>query len=801
MKIILRLTSLLCLFFTFSGNGYSQITNQATNPPRLTHQMTPDEYSRRHEIGRSFIQTDPPAGEVTNLAEFNRASGAVVAYPFGIPLSLIREMAKDAKVTTLVPNASAEATVRNLYTQARVNLDNCAFLYISTNSYWTRDFGPMYITYGDKQIGIVDFPYNRPRPLDDDAPRSMAQMLGIEWFGMPVIHTGGNYMTDGHGLASSTTIAYTENPDISSEEVNQRMLNYLGITDYSVLADPNNTYIDHIDCWGKYLAPDKVLIRSVPASHPQYDAIEQTAAYYANKISIYGTPYKVYRVYTPQNQPYTNSYILNDKVFVPIMNSLFDEQALQAYRDAMPGYKVFGIIAQPSTPWESTDALHCRTHEMADMGMLYMKHIPILGNAPIQSSYTLTANIKAYSNEPIIADSVLLYYRVNPNPLTPFSPVVMTTSGGDLYSATITSPEAGSTIQYYLFAADNSGRREYLPFIGSPDPHEFYVGTPLTAQADINPGSLAFTAMKDTEESENLTLNNTGQIGLNYNFTVSTDINDTLTFNLSNSPSANSYNSNTFNESGWTTFTVAQQEEVSNLLISYQWNTDDYYTEGSIWIESPTGTQYRAGAAQLDGYYSVSCPDFIGETMNGDWKVWIEDSYGDGGHQATNIKVKIIKLNPTGNWLSIDSADGIVPAGSSAEIHVTANADSMEIGNYEGLITLYSNDPEEESIQIPVSFRVTINTSSAPEPLLADCIEVNPNPFSDKLTVSLNSMNESRLTLELFDIQGSGIYQSIQTVTAGEQQLTIPASNIRKGLYILRVTSGNQSETFKLIKL
>lgn len=801
MKIITRVATLLYLFLTFSGNSYSQITDQATNPPRLTHQMTPDEYSRRHEIGKSFIQTDPPTGEVTSFAEFNRASGPVVAYPFGIPLSLIREMAKDATVTTLVPNASAEATVRNLYTQARVNLDHCIFLYIPTDSYWTRDFGPMYITYGDKQIGIVDFPYNRPRPLDDDTPRTMAQMLGIEWFGMPVTHTGGNYMSDGHGLASSTTIVYTENPEISSQEVNQRMLNYLGITDYSVLEDPNNTYIDHIDCWGKYLAPNKVLIRSVPTTHPQYDEIEQTAAYYANKLSVYGTPYKVYRVYTPQNQPYTNSYILNNKVFVPIMNSLYDEQALQVYRDAMPGYKVFGIIAQPSTPWESTDALHCRTHEMADMGMLYIKHIPILGNAPILSSYTLTANIKAYSNEPIIADSVILYYRVNPNPLTPFSPVVMNSTGNNLYSATIASPEAGSTIQYYLFAADSSGRREFHPFIGSPDPHEFYVGTPLNAQVNVNPDSLSFTAMKDTQESKSLTINNTGQIGLNYNFTATTSVNDTLTFNLTNSPSAGSYNSNTYNETGWTTFSVTQTEEISNLLISYQWNTDDYYTEGSIWIESPTGTKYRIGAAQLDGFYSVTCPDFIGEPMNGDWKVWIEDSYGDGGHQATNVKVKIIKLNPTSNWLSIDSSNGIVTTGSSIEVHVTANADSLEIGNYEGLITLYSNDPEEESIRIPVSFQVTVNTSLKPEPSLADCMEVNPNPFHDKLTVSLNSIKGGRATLELFDVDGSRIYRSEQTVTAGAQQIIIPTSNIREGIYILRSTIGNQSETFKLIKL
>jgi len=64
-------------------------------------------------------------------------------------------------------------------------------------------------------------------PDDDDAPRLMAEMLGIPWFGMPVTHTGGNYMSDGYGFASSTTIAYTENPSITPAEVDQRMHDYL----------------------------------------------------------------------------------------------------------------------------------------------------------------------------------------------------------------------------------------------------------------------------------------------------------------------------------------------------------------------------------------------------------------------------------------------------------------------------------------------------------------------------------------------------------------------------------------------
>ncbi len=800
MKRTLPVFMLLSMFISFSNNLLSQSID--SQKPPLNHHETPDERAIRMKSVKTFIPTDPPAGDITNIAEFDRASGAVVAYAggFGIPMSLIREMAKDAVVTTLVPNATVQQSVINQYTQARINLDNCEFMIIPTNSYWTRDYGPMFITYGTNQIGIIDFPYNRDRPEDDDAVRLIAQNLGIEWFGMDVTHTGGNYMTDGYGMASSTTIVYEENPDITPDEVDLRMHNYLGIDDYSVLQDPNNTYIDHIDCWGKYLAPDKVLIRSVPASHPQYDEIEATANYYATKISAFGTPYKVYRVFTPQNQPYTNSYILNDKVLVPIMNSQYDEQALQAYRDAMPGYKVIGFIGAPATPWQSTDALHCRAHEMADLGMLFVRHIPLQGNeSPTGGNYNFVANVKPYSGQSVYQDSVIVYYRVNPNPVTPYTPVNMTNTMGTSWSASIPAPEQGSTVEYYIFAADQSGRHEYAPFIGPADAYKFFVNSQLAAQASVNPSSLSFTAMKNTEATKTLTVNSIGQIGLNYSLIPTTSVDDTLTFNLNNSPAPGSYSSNTLTENGWTTFPVSQQGEVSTLIISYQWNTDDYYSEGSLWIQSPGGTTYKAGFDQMDGFYKVECPVFNGESLNGNWKVWIQDSYGDGGHQATNVTVKIVKDNPLGNWLTVGNSNGNIPAGSSLDIQITASAQGMALGTYEAYLTLYSNDTLQPSITIPVHFEVTINTGIT-DNLLEKKVEVNPNPFNDVIQLTFNLDKESKISIGLYNSNGTEINSTEYNIGTGTRIINIPAANIPQGAYLLKVTDGAETASFKMVK-
>ncbi|MBK7030767.1 MAG: agmatine deiminase family protein [Bacteroidales bacterium] len=322
----------------------------------------------------------------------------------------------------------------------------------------------------------------------------VAQLLGIEWFGMNVIHTGGNYMTDGSHHSSSTTLVWEENPSQTHEQIAEKMLNYLGIDNYMVQEDPNGTYIDHIDCWGKFLGPDKVLIRKVPISHPQYTEIEATAAFYASQLSSYGTPYRVFRVNTPNDEPYSNSYIMNNKVFVPFLGTSNDAGALLAYQQAMPGYQITGYLELPSASWESTDALHCRTHEMSDRGMLYIDHLPLHGSLPAQQGFTINADITAYSQQAIYSDSVWLIYKVE-NSL--YDTIPMVNSSANHYSAVIPGQIEGSTVAYYIHAEDASGRSANHPFIGAPDPHVFEIAVSTPPALVIAPDTLYFETVED----------------------------------------------------------------------------------------------------------------------------------------------------------------------------------------------------------------------------------------------------------------------------------------------------------------
>jgi hypothetical protein len=185
---------------------------------------------------------------------------------------------------------------------------------------------------------------------------------------------------------------------------------------------------------------------------------------------------------TGQDQPYTNSIILNNKVLVPFMGSNWDDSAKAVYQAAMPGYTVKGFIGSPSTPWESTDALHCRVMGIADVGLLYIRHIPLSGNQPCENGYTITAEIINCSHQPVIPDSVLIHYKVNTGS---FVTISMTGNGSSLFTGIIPQQPAGSVVRYYLSAADQSGRHSEMPFTGVSDPFKFQtIYTKLTFKPD-----------------------------------------------------------------------------------------------------------------------------------------------------------------------------------------------------------------------------------------------------------------------------------------------------------------------------
>ncbi|MBQ9555179.1 MAG: agmatine deiminase family protein [Muribaculaceae bacterium] len=489
MNIQRSFFTLLVFASMMSSVGCMNAQAQTKEAPdwRKLHYLSEEEMKTPvRSLDRSFKATPAPTEAPRFVAEFEPMQGVMIRYPLGIPVALVKSLAENCQVYCIV-QSSSQSSARSAFTNAGVNMNRVTFVNAKSDSYWVRDYGPWYIFAG-KSPAIVDNVYNRPRQNDDAIPSAFATHFSIPLYSMNLVHTGGNMMEDGRGHAVSDELILQENNN-DEDYVRQQMLAYLGIDNYHITIDPQGEYIAHVDCWGKYLAPDKILIAKLPQSNSRYEYYEAVANYFATTNCCWGYPYKVYRVEEPGGNtvaPYTNSLILNKHVYVPMgSNSTYNEKALQVYREAMPGYEVEGVYnSSYSIQWLNTDALHCRTRGVMDFDMLFVDHRDVLhGTQDCQDSIAVTSKFIAYSGKPLKEDSLLVYYSIDGGP---YQVAHMTATGApDEYVGYIKGYHQASEVDYYVYGADESGHSYQQPVFGELDPHHFTVNITFV-RGDVN---------------------------------------------------------------------------------------------------------------------------------------------------------------------------------------------------------------------------------------------------------------------------------------------------------------------------
>ena len=482
-------------------------------------QTTPD-WKRWHYLSEeemntpvraiNFVETDPPAGEPRFVAEFEPMQGVMIRYPLGIPTSLVVDLANNCPVYCIV-STSQQSSAQSSFQNAGVNMSNVHFVNAPSDSYWVRDYGPWYI-FEDRNPAIVDNIYNRPRPNDDNMSGVFASYWNIPMYGMNLEHTGGNMMEDGRGHGVSDELVFNENGN-NETNVRNKMRDYLGIDPYHVTIDPQGDYIAHVDCWGKYLAPDKILIAQLPSTNSHAADYDAVADYFATTNCCWGYPYRVYRVQEPGGStlaPYTNSLILNKSVYVPLgSNSTYNQQALAVYQEAMPGYEIVGVTNNDYyISWENTDALHCRTRGVMDFNMLFVDHRDVkFGEQPWCDSIAITSKFIAYSGEELKQDSLLVYYSIDGGD---YRIAHMTaTDNADEYVGYLYDYVGGSTIDYYVFGADESNHRYTQPVFAELDPHHFTMAMQSPTKPTLSTryitltdeGQATFTITNNTESA------------------------------------------------------------------------------------------------------------------------------------------------------------------------------------------------------------------------------------------------------------------------------------------------------------
>jgi hypothetical protein len=110
----------------------------------------------------------------------------------------------------------------------------------------------------------------------------------------------------------------------------------------------------------------------------------------------------------------------------------------------------------------SFDALHCRTRAVWDPEMLYMAHRRIDGIVAPAEAYPVEVRIVDHSRAGLISDALQLSWRLAGE--DEWRRIALeATEDPAIFAASIPGASSGQEIEYFLSAADRSGRRESLP--------------------------------------------------------------------------------------------------------------------------------------------------------------------------------------------------------------------------------------------------------------------------------------------------------------------------------------------------
>jgi agmatine/peptidylarginine deiminase len=440
-------------------------------------------------------RTDPPPYLVRTMAEWEELHGIMITWTsFQSILAQIVDHAQE-ECTVYVVCADSN-TVKNYLTNNSIPLHNIQYLVTNYNSIWIRDYGP-WTAYSEQtdSLNIIDWIYNRPRPFDDVIPGIFANLINAPYFATTtppndLVHSGGNFMTDGHGLGFSSKLILQENPGKLESDIDTIMSKFMGIHTYIKMNVLPYDVIHHIDMHMKLLDEETLLVGEYPPGVSDGPDIEANLAYILNNFkTCYGRDFKVVRIPMPPDQlgkypsnggdyrTYTNSMIVNKTVIIPTYEFKHDTTAFRIYREAMPGYNIVGIDCNSIVPLLGT--IHCIVKEVGADHPIFISHAPLGEMSDTCQSYPIIAKIQTSSG----VQQADLYWSTDTS--IGFNSIPMFSSGHDTFYADIPGQSPGSIIYYFISVKSNLRKTMMRPITAPAGSYQFPISLPTPLDSPI----------------------------------------------------------------------------------------------------------------------------------------------------------------------------------------------------------------------------------------------------------------------------------------------------------------------------
>ena len=331
-------------------------------------------------INTIYVDDRVTNDNIRSPSEFEQATELIITWPTIFRLSIeeepffidiVRAAEEAVSVRINVNNFLYKNRIITMLEEENIPIDNITISTTPTNSYWIRDYGPFFIEKNGK-LSIVDFNYvgHRSRLIDDIYPTLYGIENNIEFdfkANFALCIKGGNYMSDGQGLAMVANYSLEiGNPKKTLEEMSDILKQYLGLDGVLILTSQADDGTGHIDMFSKLISKDTLLVGQwEDINDINYQILENNTQLLIDKR------YNIIRIpmlRDPDEEKntiwtYTNSLIINGTnkkiVLVPQYGTVEDSTAISIYEQAMPEYEIIGINCNLVIDYWG--AIHCTT--------------------------------------------------------------------------------------------------------------------------------------------------------------------------------------------------------------------------------------------------------------------------------------------------------------------------------------------------------------------------------------------------------------------------------------------------------
>ncbi len=295
----------------------------------------------------------------------------------------IRHIHASERVEVLVPTAVIRRNVRGRLREMGVDLGRVTF---HTNDYsdiWIRDYGPTFVVNRAlSRIAMVRWNFNAwggkydDQVRDGKIPLQLNRKLGLPVFEPGIVLEGGSIDVNGKGTVLTTRSCLlnpNRNPSLSADEIEDRLREYLGVENVIWLNDgiAGDDTDGHVDDIARFISPSTVACAceadtadaNYPALHDNYEILRSSNDQDGRPLTVVKLPMPGMIGDDRQRFPasYTNFYIGNTVVIVPVFDDPHDAAALQVLQDHFPDRTVIGIDARAMV--EGFGTFHCATQQ------------------------------------------------------------------------------------------------------------------------------------------------------------------------------------------------------------------------------------------------------------------------------------------------------------------------------------------------------------------------------------------------------------------------------------------------------